>query len=82
MMNYDVFKKEVECKFMDYMPEQFKDMQLRITPVNKINQTLDGIGLVSNGAGRCVSPINVNLKMYIFDLIRMYTFDYSSSCSI
>ena len=30
-------------------------------------------------AGKTLASINVNLKMYIFDLIRMYIFDYSSS---
>lgn len=41
---------------MDYMPEQYQGMRLRVEPVNKVNKVLDGITLVGSGAGRNVSP--------------------------
>ena len=39
MMNYEIFKEVVKEKFMDYMPEKFKGMELVAEPV--------GSGLVS-----------------------------------
>lgn len=56
MMNYEIFKEVVAEKFMDYMPEQYQGMRLRVEPVNKVNKVLDGITLVGSGAGRNVSP--------------------------
>lgn len=56
MMNYEIFKEVVAEKFMDYMPEQYQGMRLRVEPVNKVNKVLDGITLVGSGAGRSVSP--------------------------
>ena len=46
MMNYEIFKEVVAEKFMDYMPEQYQGMRLRVEPVNKVNKVLDGITLV------------------------------------
>ena len=43
MMNYEIFKEVVKEKFMDYMPEKFKGMELVAEPVEKVNVTLDGI---------------------------------------
>ena len=51
MMNYEIFKEVVAEKFMDYMPEQYQGMRLRVEPVNKVNKVLDGITLVESGAG-------------------------------
>jgi len=31
MMNYEIFKEVVKEKFMDYMPEKFKGMELVAT---------------------------------------------------
>ena len=33
MMNYEIFKEVVKEKFMDYMPEKFKGMELRKTQI-------------------------------------------------
>ena len=33
MMNYEIFKEVVKEKFMDYMPEKFKGMELVAEPV-------------------------------------------------
>ena len=41
MMNYEIFKEVVAEKFMDYMPEQYQGMRLRVEPVNKVNKVLD-----------------------------------------
>ena len=35
MMNYEIFKEVVKEKFMDYMPEKFKGMELVVEPVEK-----------------------------------------------
>ena len=43
MMNYEIFKEVVKEKFMDYMPDKFKGMELVAEPVEKVNVTLDGI---------------------------------------
>ena len=64
MMNYEIFKEVVAEKFMDYMPEQYQGMRLRVEPVNKVNKVLDGITLVESGAGRNVSPTLYINHMY------------------
>ena len=64
MMNYEIFKEVVAEKFMDYMPEQYQGMRLRVEPVNKVNKVLDGITLVGSGAGRNVSPTLYINHMY------------------
>lgn len=64
MMNYEIFKEVVAEKFMDYMPEQYQGMGLRVEPVNKVNKVLDGITLVGSGAGRSVSPTLYINHMY------------------
>lgn len=64
MMNYDIFKEVVAEKFMDYMPEQYQGMRLRVEPINKVNKVLDGITLVGSGAGRNVSPTLYINHMY------------------
>ena len=64
MMNYEIFKEVVAEKFMDYLPEQYQGMRLRVEPVNKVNKVLDGITLVGSGAGRNVSPTLYINHMY------------------
>ena len=63
-MEYDIFKEVVAEKFMDYMPEQYQGMRLRVEPVNKVNKVLDGITLVGSGAGRSISPTLYINHMY------------------
>ena len=50
MMDYTMFKELVKDKFMDYMPEDFKDGDLRINKVNKINGAKDGLSIYMEGA--------------------------------
>lgn len=64
MMNYEIFKEVVAEKFMEYMPEQYQGMRLRVEPINKVNKVLDGITLVGSGAGRSVSPTLYINHMY------------------
>lgn len=64
MMNYEIFKEVVAEKFLDYMPEQYQGMRLRVEPINKVNKVLDGITLVGSGAGRSVSPTLYINHMY------------------
>ena len=40
MMNYEIFKEVVKEKFMDYMPDNFKGMELVVMPVEKVNMTV------------------------------------------
>ena len=61
MMNYEIFKEVVKEKFMDYMPEKFKGMELVAEPVEKVNVTLDGI--ILREEGRNISP-----TIYINDI--------------
>lgn len=45
MMNYEQFKETVKENFMNYMPDKFKDMVPLISQVEKVNSTLDAIGV-------------------------------------
>ena len=65
MMNYEIFKEVVKEKFMDYMPEKFKGMELVVEPVEKVNVTLDGI--ILREEGRNISP-----TIYINDMYKKY----------
>ena len=40
MMNYEIFKEVVKEKFMDYMPEKFKGMELVVEPVEKVKEAV------------------------------------------
>lgn len=65
MMNYEVFKETVGKLFMDYLPEQYKDMQLHISPVKKINRIMDGISLRKKGC-------NVSPTIYVDDMYKHF----------
>ena len=65
MMNYEIFKEVVKEKFMDYMPEKFKGMELVAEPVEKVNVTLDGI--ILREEGRNISP-----TIYINNMYKKY----------
>ena len=67
MMKYEIFKEVVSDKFMDYLPEQYRDMELVVNPVNKVNCTLDGINLIGGKDNRLVSP-----TVYINDMYEHY----------
>ena len=65
MMNYEIFKEAVKEEFMDYMPEKFKDMELVVKPVKKVNVVLDGIMLMEDGK-------NISPMLYINDMYKKY----------
>lgn len=57
MMNYEIFKEVVKEKFMDYMPDNFKGMELVVMPVEKVNMTYDGISI--RGKDTNISPLHI-----------------------
>ena len=59
MMNYEIFKEVVKEKFMDYMPEKFKGMELVAEPVEKVNVTLDGIILHISMCLSCLEKVRL-----------------------
>lgn len=62
MMNYEIFKEVVKEKFLDYMPEKYKGMEVVTAPVEKVNMTLDGLSLREEG--KHISP-----TIYINDMV-------------
>ena len=54
MMNYEIFKEVVKEKFMDYMPDSFKGMELIVRPAEKVNMTYDAINI--RGEDTTISP--------------------------
>lgn len=62
MMNYEIFKDVVKEKFMDYVPEEYKHMQLEAREVDKVNMTMDSINLRSENDR--VSPTMYVNHMY------------------
>lgn len=56
MMNYEIFREVVKDTFRDYLPEQYKDMELRVVLVNKVNRMIDGINLIGGNDERNASP--------------------------
>jgi len=65
MMNYEIFKEVVKEKFLDYMPEKYKGMEVVTAPVEKVNMTLDGLSLREEG--KHISP-----TIYINDMYKRY----------
>mgnify|MGYP007067131127 CR=1 FL=1 len=65
MMNYEIFKEVVKEKFLDHMPDDFANHTVVVHPVNKVNETLDGLSLQSpNGESRQVFPTIYINHMY------------------
>lgn len=69
MMKYEIFKEVVADTFKDYLPEQYKNMEVQVVSVNKVNRVLDGINLITPGANKNVSP-----TIYINDMYDHYKF--------
>lgn len=65
MMNYEMFKEVIAKEFINYLPEEYKEMQLEVKQVAKVNCTLDAITLFSGGdVGRRMSPTIYINNMY------------------
>ena len=43
MMDYEIFKEVVAEKMPSYLPGELKGREVMIHPVDKINQTVDGL---------------------------------------
>jgi len=63
-MSYEEFKAVVAEKFMDYMPEEYKHMDISIHEVKKVNCVKDAV-CIYNSAGSGVSPVVYLDDMYI-----------------
>ncbi len=63
MMDYEVFKAVVKENFLRYMPEEYRDAEIRIHPAKKINRTLDGLTVLPKGNARVFPTVYVN-EMY------------------
>ncbi|MBO5033746.1 MAG: hypothetical protein J6D08_18060 [Lachnospiraceae bacterium] len=71
MMNYEIFKEVVADTFKDYLPEQYRDMEMRVLSVNKVNRMMDGINLIGGKDDRLISP-----TIYINDM-----YDHYKACN-
>ena len=59
MMTYEVFKAVVKEKFLSYLPEEYRDAEVNIRPVKKVNRTLDALSVLKDGS-RMFSSIYMN----------------------
>lgn len=59
MMTYEVFKAVVKEKFLSYLPEEYRDAEVNIRPVKKVNRTLDALSVLKDGS-RMFSSMYVN----------------------
>ncbi len=67
MMKYEIFKEVVADTFKDYLPEQYRDMDVKVVSVNKVNRVMDGINLIGGQEDKLVSP-----TVYINDMYDHY----------
>lgn len=56
MMDYEIFKKVVEEKFLDYLPEEYQNRKIVVSPVEKVNCSLDGLVVMDTKEGMHFSP--------------------------
>lgn len=68
MMDYEIFKEVVKESFLPYMPKGYQDMEVRVTPVDKVNRKLDGLSLLAENEKTMVSP-----TLYINDMYEKYS---------
>ncbi|MEZ3469220.1 MAG: hypothetical protein K1W40_12625 [Schaedlerella sp.] len=68
MMDYEIFKEVVKEGFLSYMPKGYQDMEVRVTPVDKVNRKLDGLSLLAENEKTMVSP-----TLYINDMYEKYS---------
>lgn len=67
MMNYEIFKEVVAEKMPSYLPGELRGREVMIYPVDKINQTVDGLILKMDGENEKVSP-----TIYLNDMYEHY----------
>lgn len=49
MMNYELFKEVVAEKFTEFMPDEYRNCQVDVHSVTKVNKTMDALNLVPAG---------------------------------
>lgn len=67
MMDYEIFKEVVAEKMPSYLPGELKGREVMIHPVDKINQTVEGLILKMDGENEKVSP-----TIYLNDMYEHY----------
>ncbi len=67
MMDYEIFKEVVAEKMPSYLPGALRGREVMIHPVDKINQTVDGLILKMDGENEKVSP-----TIYLNDMYEHY----------
>ena len=60
MMTYEVFKAVVKEKFLSYLPEEYRDAEIKIHPAKKINRTLDGLAVQMEGDIQMFPTVYIN----------------------
>lgn len=63
MMDYEIFKAVVKEKFLGYLPEEYKDAEIKVYPTKKINRTLDALAVLPEGREQMFPTIYIN-EMY------------------
>lgn len=63
MMDYKIFLEVVKEKFLDYMPEQYKNARLEVHEVKKVNRMMDNLFIHMEGEGNTCPSMYVN-EMY------------------
>ena len=66
-MDYKFFKKVVERRFNEFLPEKYRDMRLEIKKIPKINGTVDSIYLLDERKNLKATP-----TIYLSDMFEHY----------
>ena len=66
MMDYEVFKAVVKEKFLSYLPLEYRDAEINISPARKVNRTMDGLSIYKSG------DIQIFPTIYVEDMYRHY----------
>ena len=60
MLDYEIFKAVVEQNFLRYLPEEYRDAEIRVYPAKKVNRTLDGLTVLPVDGSQVFPTIYVN----------------------
>lgn len=60
MMDYEIFKAVVKENFLRYLPEEYRDAEIRIYSAKKINRTLDALTVLPVDGSQVFPTIYVN----------------------
>ena len=69
MMNYEMFKGVVVERIKDYLPLEYKDKELKVIEVEKVNRTVDGITFLKEITDASIGP-----TIYINDMYENYRY--------